>query len=282
MVCHDIVILVARYDVLAKKMKSTWPKLVKKWSFSIMNRGMELLSEDLAELKDIDSTLTILIDKAKTRIADNTNEARRKATNAAAARRVLIGEFKQQGDTTFPLPLLQHVYNKGLFLNATCVDAPAIMVAEYEEAGHDLPPCSPWLLNHNTAGTGADTSQLVSAIGEKRVQTAMKNATDTLSGRPQDVLCETALVPRGGGHDTIEALAWLPREWKTKGFTPESMWSLSAPWLITGTSFGIRSRPDQWPVSGFGHLIRLMQGDMLACIFLERRWLKEVARCHVE
>ena len=109
-------------------------------------------------------------------------------------------------------------------------------------------------------------SLLRSAIGDKRIDDAIAKAESFLNEDGSRVTCETRFVPLGGGQDTVEELAWVPRAWRLKSQTPEALRSIGTPWLLTHDLTGARKEPVHWPVPGFGHFLCGQRGDMLACL----------------
>ena len=61
------------------------------------------------------------------------------------------------------------------------------------------------------------------AIGEKRIDDAVLKAEAYLNKDGICVTCDARFIPMGGGQDNVEALAWVPRAWKSKSQTPETL-----------------------------------------------------------
>ena len=109
-------------------------------------------------------------------------------------------------------------------------------------------------------------STLRSAIGEKRIDDTMLKAEVYLNEDGRRFTRETPLIPMGGGQDSVEELAWVPRAWRCQSQTLEALRSLGTPWLLTHGIVGARKDAVHWPAPGFGHFLCAQRGGMLACL----------------
>ena len=123
----------------------------------------------------------------------------------------------------------------------------------------------PWLLAFATEGPGKDIARLRGAIGERRIDEAIAKAEAHIDQSSDRVSCDVRFVPRGGGEDHIEQLAWVPADWKASAHTPEALRSIGTPWLLSHDVAAARVLPAHWPVPGVGHFLSVQRGDMVAC-----------------
>ena len=109
-------------------------------------------------------------------------------------------------------------------------------------------------------------SVLPGAIREKRIDDAMAKPEFLINEDGNCVMSDSRLIPMGGRQYHVEELAWVPRAWREKSYTPEALRSLSTPWLLTHHVAGTRQDPCHWPMPGFGHFLSVVRGDMLVCL----------------
>ena len=65
------------------------------------------------------------------------------------------------------------------------------------------------MLAFATEGPSKDIARLRGAIGDRRIVEAIAKAEAHIDQSSDRVSCDVRLVPRGGGEDHLEQLAWV-------------------------------------------------------------------------
>ena len=63
-----------------------------------------------------------------------------------------------------------------------------------------------------------------------------------ISKHTHRISTDTRVAAQGGGHDHVEDLSWVPAEWRAKSYTPETLRSIGAPWILTDDACQCRER----------------------------------------
>ena len=219
-------------------------------------------SKSRNELSKSATVLNSMMKKVKDKVDEGRKARTQDSATRARARNKAILKWKLKGDENFPFEFLRYLYDSGLFISEEKLisDAPA-MIPELDEAGHDMDAWTPTILRHDRIGAGSDLEKLGNSIGRAWLDSAMKSGFGTLTTAQKD-LVELHLPPQGGGKDTVEQLNWVPGQWRQRKNTPESLRTIGAPWLLSSTHFGIRARPEHFPMSGFGAFLEVLHGSV--------------------
>ena len=179
------------------------------------------------------------------------------------------------------MSFLRYMLDNAMLIDGHGVGTEGTKVACYDANCGDFNESSPWLLLFNEDGPGKDLSLLRNAVREKRIEDAIGKAESYLDKNTNEVTCDMRFQPIGGGQDHVEELAWVPRAWMEKSYTPEALRSLSTPWLLIHHVAGTRQDPCHWPMPGFGHFLSVVRGDMLVCLIPHKLHWSVVPRCHL-
>jgi hypothetical protein len=162
--------------------------------------------------------------------------------------------------------LLRYMLDKGILAQGHGDKAGLNAVPLYDTANASLIFTRPWSLCFGSDGPGRDLARLRSAIGDKRLEYGMVKAEQYISKDTNRISTDTRVAAQGGGHDHVEDLTWVPAEWRAKSYTPETLRSIGAPWILTDDIAAARKYPEQWPMPGFAHVLSVLRGSMAACL----------------
>ena len=218
-----------KYTALLAKLKSHWAGNVKKWVRSTMHGLNAHLQEEVAELERLHGELSPIVDKAQEELKQERKKAATTKRKESTVRNKSLISFKVAGDTTFPMAVVKHMYDKGLLLSAICTGTSAKPVHLLDEAGSDLDERTATVIRHVIPGTGQAMAQLQKAIGVKRIHEMVKIAHNKINGNTNTAMCNIRLTPLGSGADRTEELDWVPSAWKTRQLTPSGLRGLGTP-----------------------------------------------------
>ena len=112
------------------------------------------------------------------------------------------------------------------------------------------------------SAVGSKLGQLPEAVTKDRIGRAQTKTKDFLARNSLMAHAQIRIMPKGGGHDTIETMAWAPRAWLDKQRSPDALRGPGAPWLLSSRPATVRSGAAQWPIVGAGHFLHMLKGEV--------------------
>ncbi|WP_353239605.1 hypothetical protein [Limnohabitans sp.] len=256
-------------DTLAY-LKADAKKDVGAWTLSTAGPRSQDLTQYIVRLEQASTCIGAQVQAAEELAKRRRKEATSDMRRAQCERTRLLAPWRSAHvpvEARVPMPFLRFMLEHGMLVKGHgLLQKGHGKVAVHDGDGAPLIDTRPWVLCFNAAGPGSDMARLRSAIGDKRIDDAVTKADAFLNQDGTRLSCDTRLPPHGGGHDSLEELAWVPKQWRDTSHTPEALRSLGTPWLLSHDVAATRVCPEQWPMSGFGHFLSVQRGDMLACV----------------
>ena len=259
----------ATFNALIGDLKTNLKKEIATWALSSAPARFEALQKKIETLETVNTNIamhvTTLEDRAKMQKKAEMTLLRK----ATAERKRLLSNWRDASvhpEDRLPMSFLRYMLDNAMLIDGHGVGTEGTNVACYDANCGEFNESNPWLVLFNEDGPGKDLSLLRNAVGEKRIEDAIGKAESYLDKNTNEVTCDMRFQPLGGGQDHVEELAWVPRAWREKSYTPEALRSLSTPWLLTHHVAGTRQDPCHWPMPGFGHFLSVVRGDMLVCL----------------
>ncbi|MCP4244751.1 MAG: hypothetical protein GY772_29770, partial [bacterium] len=222
---------------------------VNSWSLEHCAERVATVMDNVARLATLDTWLDEKLQSAR---ASATVAARAKALALRAERHAMAKATVAYQRLSLPVSWCHQLVDVGAVSNAADTYKPS------KPEASDLNWTVPMWFGAESEGVGTALRSLRSACGAERVtQALVKLAMYVASGESVSMLLMT---PRGAGRDTVETLAWVPKELAA---VPEALRSFGAPWLFTQCANAHRQGDLAYPFPGLGHFLLGLEGKML-------------------
>ena len=286
----------ARYQVLLQSIHKVTDGSTT-WTASNMQAKKDSLQKDIDALKNLASDLGMKLANMKSH-AKEAKEAKMKEERQSsfARERKLRGYFSAGA----PPVLCRWLYSveaigysvvddgskDELALEDTPDDASnsvkevkrnvVLVNIDWHDAAQVIDASKPTIFQKDCKGPGQALAHLPEALGKHRIHTAIDKMEDFLrnkqiqaasSGENQETIGMLRLPPKGAGQDTLEAMTWVPEQWKKEGIVPEATRSYGAPWLLTGQPGSVRFQDESWAFPGMGRYLHVVSGAVILVTF---------------
>ena len=260
---------VHRFTNTLTYLKTDAKKEILAWTLSSAHSDTEKLVECIAKLDELSTLIVVHVDAVEQRAKHDRKQEMSIMRKQQCERTRLLSSWRRvQAEERVPLNFLRYMLDKGILVKEHGDKTDLKTVQVYDTADGPLIFTHPWLVCFDTDGPGRDLARLRHAIGEKRLDDGMYKAEQFISKDANRISTDLRVAAQGGGNDHVEDLAWVPAEWRAKSYTPESLRSIGAPWILSDDIASARKDPIHWPMAGFGHFLSMLRGSMVTCLIL--------------
>jgi hypothetical protein len=194
-------------DTLAYLKANATNKGVGAWTLSTARPRRQHLTHYVAKLDEVNACISAEVQAAEEVSTRRRNEATSDMRRAQCERTRLLAAWRSPhvpAEARVPMPFLRYMIENGLLLKGHGLKQEASIVAVHDGDGAPLIDTRPWVLCCKADGPGSDMARLRCAIGEKRIDDAVAQAETFLNQDGSRLSCDT--------HDSLEELAWVPKE----------------------------------------------------------------------
>ncbi len=140
-------------------------------------------------------------------------------------------------------------------------------VTKFARVGN-LPEGTPWLVDvRKPDGPCADLAKLRHAIGESRIKALADRAVAMYTqDKKKFANTDAHMTPDHATPDTLHEMAWVPRDWMTRGLTPELCADVGTPWVVTSGRGAARAINMSWPMPGVACWIMPTAGSAIVTL----------------
>lgn len=133
----------------------------------------------------------------------------------------------------------------------------SIPVCASDEAQFDVQ--KPHFFPADHKGAGQVLGSLPAAMGQARIQDGIASCSRFATEQRQ-LTSLLRMPPKGAPADSVEALKWVPQDFKENGHQPEALRQHGSPWVLFSAAGGARTKANQFPSTGIAAYIRAIEG----------------------